>query len=86
MTCGNEHLETLVLAHRLLIAQAIELGERYDAMAALHSAPFDRIRPSDEDESRIRRRFDDLDAQMRMLPPLAVYLEQRMRAAKRRLA
>ena len=86
MTCrDNERLATLALAHRLLLAQAVELGEQYEAMAALHSAPFDRIRPAIDDESHIRRRFDALDAQMRMFPPLVGYLEQRMRSANRRL-
>ena len=86
MTCHDpDRLATLVLARHLLLARALELHDRFDAMAAVHSAPIDPIRPPDEDDSRTSQRFDDLDAEMRMVSPLLVYLEQRIRSASRRV-
>ena len=82
----KEQIATLALARHLLLARAVELHQRFEAMSALHSAPFDRIRPSCDDESTVRRQFDELDADMRMVAPLMVYLEQRMRAASRQRA
>lgn len=80
----KEQLATLLLARHILLARAAELDARHEAMAALHSAPYDRIRPSPDDESNIRQRLEGLNAQMSMFPPLLVYLEQRIRKACRR--
>lgn len=78
-------LATLMLARRIVLARAAALDSEREAMAAMHSAPFDRIRASTDDDAALRRRFDALDAEMARCPVLLLDLERRIDATRRQL-
>ncbi|HEX2829577.1 MAG TPA: hypothetical protein VHP37_24745 [Burkholderiales bacterium] len=71
-------LTTLVLARHILIAQVFEAGAEAEYLTALHQPPFDRHRPSSEDEQAIHRRFQELAAELALFPALLADLERRI--------
>jgi hypothetical protein len=74
-------LTTLVLARHILIAQAIEADARYEYLAAMHEPPFDRLRPSWDEDETITRKVSELLAQLQLFPSMLLDLEQRIHLA-----
>ena len=80
-----QDLTTLILARHILIAQAVEANATYEYLTALHEPPFDRLRPSIDDEETIHRRFRDVVAEIHLFPGLLADLERRIGEAWHRL-
>ena len=80
-----EELTTLIVARHILISRAMELEARYDAMAVMHEAPFDRVRPSPDDDETLRAKFEEVRGELVLVPALLLDLEQRIGAAWDRL-
>jgi len=76
-----EDLAVLMLARQTLVARARELDEAHEALNALHDAPFDRIRPSAEDEQAISARFEKITAELVLVPALLANLDERIARA-----
>ena len=77
----TEDVGALILARDVLIARAKELDEAQVALSALHDAPFDRIRPSADDEQTIKARFDKISAEAIVLPVMLANLQERIARA-----
>ena len=73
-----QELTTLILARHILIAQAAEASATFEYLTALHEPPFDRLRPSTDDEETIHRRFREAAAELHLFPALLADLEQRI--------
>jgi hypothetical protein len=80
-----QDLTTLILARHLLVAQAVEASATYEYLSALHEPPFDRLRPSTDDDATIYRRFRDLAAELHLFPALLADLDRRLDQAWDRL-
>jgi hypothetical protein len=76
-----DDLAVLMLARDMLIARAMELDEAHEALSALHEAPFDRIRPSAENEQVISARFEKITAELALVPALLANLDERIAQA-----
>jgi hypothetical protein len=73
-----QELTTLILARHILIAQAAEASATFEYLTALHEPPFDRLRPSTDDEETIHRRFREVAAELHLFPALLDALEGRI--------
>ena len=71
-------LTTLILARHILVAQALEANATAEYLTALHEPPFDRLRPSSEDDETIHRRFREIAAELALFPALLADLERRI--------
>lgn len=78
-------LTTLLIARHILLAEAVEADAEYEYLTAVHEAPFDRVRPSTDDDDGVRRAFGELMAKLQLFPALFVDIDERIHGAWKRL-